>query len=187
LESMLNYFETITCVCRVVLHSPCHHLSFRTRACCAYYMRAATWVRELEEATDAIRNELLENNTQSQQVFQPYRAPLWANPDRPAPDGLGSQAHDLGTWNVSYLLLHNVDFKGNSDRFPVTMRAVSWRDEPPKAWLSEVLVSLVDEVVFKLCLELFRWLIVLSWVVVEVCCEVLELVPTSISVLRLSE
>eukprot|EP00606_Chrysophyceae_sp_TOSAG23-5_P001335 GSChrysophyteH2.ASY1.ANO1.771.1 assembled CDS len=35
-----------------------------------------------------------------------------------------SLSHTLCRWNVSYLYLHGIDFKGNSDRCPVTMSAI---------------------------------------------------------------
>ncbi|GBG27930.1 Aspartate beta-hydroxylase domain-containing protein 2 [Hondaea fermentalgiana] len=57
---------------------------------------------------------------QGKPVFQPYRAPTWANPARQAPDGIGSLGHTSGDWDVCYLFLHNVDFKDNLALFPET-------------------------------------------------------------------
>jgi len=73
--------------------------------------RAPSLIQELE-------------NSKNKQVFQPYRAPNWVNPDRIAQDGMGSLGHDSGEWNVCYLYLHNVNFSQNCELFPEAVSLV---------------------------------------------------------------
>lgn len=80
----------------------------------------AGFVEELERAAGDVLEELAAARRRSQPSFQPYRAPTWANPTRPAADGMGSLGHDKGDWNVLYLHLHNVDFASNCALFPRT-------------------------------------------------------------------
>ncbi|OQS07190.1 aspartyl/Asparaginyl beta-hydroxylase, partial [Thraustotheca clavata] len=76
------------------------------------------WIRLLEEAYPAIKNELLSLRADPT-GFQPYRAPSWAG-IKQASDGIGSISHDAGDWNVFYLYLHDVDYSFNRTRCPVT-------------------------------------------------------------------
>jgi hypothetical protein len=48
----------------------------------------------------------------SQKGFQPYRGPSWISQIK-AKDGVGNESVDSGTWNVYYLLLHNMKFDTN--------------------------------------------------------------------------
>ena len=83
------------------------------------------FIMKLQANINTIKRELL--STKGKRIFQPYRAPNWANPNRKAEDGYGSLAHDSGDWNILYLLLHNVDFTENCKLFPETMKLL--RDE----------------------------------------------------------
>mmetsp|Transcript_13318 Transcript_13318/g.25037 ORF Transcript_13318/g.25037 Transcript_13318/m.25037 type:complete len:249 (+) Transcript_13318:1993-2739(+) len=78
------------------------------------------WVAEIEEAHEAIKQELL--NLRQSRGFQPYRGPTWAS-DVAAPD-IGSQSHDAGDWNVFYLYLHGMDFAENRSKCPKTVELI---------------------------------------------------------------
>jgi len=65
------------------------------------------WLRPFEEHFVEIRSELLA--LRSQRGFQPLKIPNWASKKAVAsPDGSGSVSHDVGDWNVYYLILHEV-------------------------------------------------------------------------------
>lgn len=65
------------------------------------------WLRPFEEHFEEIRSELLA--LRSQRGFQPLKIPNWASKKAVAsPDGSGSVSHDVGDWNVYYLILHEV-------------------------------------------------------------------------------
>jgi len=79
------------------------------------------WLRPFEEHFEEIRSELLA--LRSQRGFQPLKIPNWASKKAVAsPDGAGSVSHDVGDWNVYYLILHEVPFPENCARCPVTTR-----------------------------------------------------------------
>ena len=67
------------------------------------------WLRPFEEHFEEIRCELLA--LRSQRGFQPLKIPNWASKKAVAsPDGAGSVSHDVGDWNVYYLILHEVPY-----------------------------------------------------------------------------
>ena len=71
------------------------------------------WLRPFEEHFEEIRSELLA--LRSQRGFQPLKIPNWASKKAVAsPDGAGSVSHDVGDWNVYYLILHEVPYHSSS-------------------------------------------------------------------------
>lgn len=55
--------------------------------------------------------------------FQPYRGPRWMT-NLKAKDGVGSESHDSGNWNVFYLMLHDMKFDTNCKKVPKTMELI---------------------------------------------------------------
>ncbi|POM58088.1 Aspartyl/Asparaginyl beta-hydroxylase [Phytophthora palmivora] len=82
------------------------------------------WVRMLESNFAVIKEELLALKSKPQSGFQPYRAPSWTS-DVNMKDELGTAGHDAGDWNVFYLFLHNVDFRGNRELCPKTAAIIA--------------------------------------------------------------
>lgn len=70
------------------------------------------WIDEVQQQFHNIRGEFLNMRNHSNNGFQHYRSPHQAN------------STDKGEWNVCYLFLHDVDFKENHEKCPITVQTI---------------------------------------------------------------
>lgn len=70
------------------------------------------WINEFQKQFAVIRHEFLNLKGYANNGFQHYKSPNQAN------------ATDKGEWNVCYLLLHDIEFKENHEKCPVTLSTI---------------------------------------------------------------